>query len=58
MIVNPDVDVYQTTPDNDCIRFNQRFQNFFERDRNLTMVNILRPKSETAYLNMTKMLCG
>jgi len=28
--------------------FNQRFQNFFERD--------WRPKSQTAYVNMTKML--
>jgi len=30
--------------------FNQRFQNFFERD-----LNILRPKSQTAYVNMIKM---
>jgi len=35
---------------------NQRFQNCFERDWNLSLVNILRPKPQTAYVNMTKIL--
>jgi len=33
MIINPDVGVYQMTPDNNCILLiKQRFQNIFERD--------------------------
>jgi len=35
---------------------NKRFQNFFNRDWNLSLVNILRPKSQTAYVNRTKTL--
>ena len=57
IIVNPDAVGYQTTAV--IIAYwliNQRFQNFFNRDRNLSLVNILRPKSQTAYVNMTKML--
>jgi len=34
----------------------QRFQYFFERDLNLNLVNILRPKLQTAFVNMTKLL--
>ena len=57
ILVNPDAVGYQTTAV--IIAYwliNQRFQNFFNRDRNLSLVNILRPKSQTAYVNMTKML--
>ena len=36
--------------------FNQRFQNFFPAWLKSELVNILRAKSQTAYLNMTKML--
>ena len=55
--MNPDVGVYQTTPSNiEYCLINQRLQNFFERDLNLSLVNILWPKSQTAYVNMTKML--
>ena len=35
---------------------NQRFQNIFELEWNLSLVNILSPKLQTAYVNMTKML--
>jgi len=33
----------------------QRFPNFFEYDPNLSLMKILRPKSQTAYVNMKKM---
>jgi len=33
---------------------NQRLQNVLELDCNLSLVNILRPKPQTAYVNMTK----
>ena len=57
MIMNPDVGVYPTTPDSNCIcLIKQRFHNFFERDWNLSLVNILRPKPQTAYVNITKIL--
>jgi len=35
---------------------NQRFQYFFRRDWNLSLVNILPPTSQTGYVNTTKML--
>jgi len=39
-----------------CWLIYQRFQNFFDRDWNLSLVNILWPKPQTAYVVMTKML--
>ena len=34
----------------------QRFPNFSERDPNLSLVNISRPKPQTAYFNMKNVL--
>ena len=56
MIVNPDVDGYQTTPEMIAYCFNQRVPKFFRAWLKSELVNILRPKSQTAYVDMTKML--
>ena len=58
MIMNPDVgclsdDSWQILH---IAQSNQRFQKCFECDWNLSLVDILRPNPQTAFVNMTKML--
>ena len=52
MIMCPDV----VCLSDDSWQISHRFQNCFERDWNLSLVNISRPKPQTEYVNMTKML--
>jgi len=54
MIVNPDVDGYETTPDNDCILLQPAVPKLFRTWLKSELVNILRPKSQTAYVKYDK----
>jgi len=56
MIVNPDVASYHTTPDNDSILLEPAVQKVFRTWLKSELVNVLRPKPQIAYVNMSKML--